>query len=282
VRVTSSGDSRRSTRRRRTGALRLGLVLLLLVAVAAVVVLVRDGRPSASPPTAGAGPAEPSSSAAPSADPATSAPPPPAPSTPAEPSFDRAQLSIDDPASAWVVVDKARPLSPIDYGPADLVPVGGGRELRAEAAQAMRDMIAAAASQGLTLSVQSAYRSYGYQVDTFRKQVARFGEAKAQIQVARPGYSEHQTGLAADVGGGGCDIESCFATTAEGRWVAAHGAEFGYVVRYPDGKQDVTGFKYEPWHVRYVGVALATEMQRTGVQTLEEFFGLPAAPGYTS
>jgi D-alanyl-D-alanine carboxypeptidase len=282
VTVTRGGDSRRPAPRRRTRALRLGLALLLLVAVAAVVVLVRDGRTSASPPAADPGPVGPSSRAAASAGPATGAPAAPAPSTPAEPSFDRTQFSIDDPASTWVVVDKARPLSPIDYAPADLVPVGGGRELRAEAAQAMRDMFAAAASQGLTLSVQSAYRSYGYQVDTFRKQVARFGEAKAQIQVARPGYSEHQTGLAADVGGGGCDIESCFATTAEGQWVAAHGAEFGYVVRYPDGEQEVTGFKYEPWHVRYVGVALATEMQRTGVPTLEEFFGLPAAPGYTS
>jgi zinc D-Ala-D-Ala carboxypeptidase len=285
VRESSGGDRRHAAPGRRwAGALRLGLVLLLLVAATAVVVLVRDGRTSASPPAADAGPAETSlgagPSATPSAGPAPSTSAAPAPSPPAEPSFDRAQFSIDDPASSWVVVDKARPLSPLDHAPADLVPVGGGRQLRAEAAQAMRDMIAAAATQGLAISVQSAYRSYAYQVDTFRNQVARFGEARAEIQVARPGYSEHQTGLAADVGGGGCDIESCFATTAEGRWVAAHGAEFGYVVRYPDGKQDVTGYKYEPWHVRYVGVPLATEMQRTGVQTLEEFFGLPAAPGY--
>ena len=129
--------------------------------------------------------------------------------------------------------------------------------------------------------MQSAYRSYDYQVGLFQAQVARFGEERAEVQVARPGYSEHQTGLAADVGGGGCDIESCFGTTAEGQWVAANGPRFGFLIRYPDGRQDVTGFKYEPWHVRYVGVALATEMQRTGVPTMEEFFGLPAAPGYT-
>jgi len=146
----------------------------------------------------------------------------------------------------------------------------------------MEDMFAAAAAEGFRLSVESAYRSYGYQVNTFRNQVARFGQVRAEIQVARPGYSEHQTGLAADIGGGGCHIESCFATTAEGRWVAANSYRFGYVIRYPDGKQDVTGYKYEPWHVRYVGVALATEMHRTGVASMEEFFGLPAAPGYTS
>ena len=179
-----------------------------------------------------------------------------------------------------MVVDKARPLQPLEYAPTDLVDIGGGRQLRAEAAQAMDAMLGAAAAEGLTVTVQSAYRSYDHQVGTFRNQVARFGQAQAEVQVARPGHSEHQTGLAVDVGGGGCDIESCFATTAEGQWVAANAARFGYVVRYPDGKQDVTGFKYEPWHVRYVGVALATELQRTGVPTLEEFFGLPAAPGY--
>jgi zinc D-Ala-D-Ala carboxypeptidase len=221
------------------------------------------------PVTTSASPAVPSSA------------PAPAPTTTAPPTFDRTQLSIDDPASDWVVADKARPLTPLDYAPVDLVPIGG-HELRAEAARAMRDMFAAAAAEGLTLNVQSAYRSYDYQVNTFRNQVARFGQAQAEIQVARPGYSEHQTGLAADLGGGGCDIESCFAGTAEGRWVAANGPRFGYVVRYPDGQQGVTGFKYEPWHVRYVGVALATEMQRTGVPTLEQFFGLPAAPGYPS
>jgi zinc D-Ala-D-Ala carboxypeptidase len=253
------------------------LVLAVLAAAVAgvVVALVRD--PGTPAPRAAVDPAPVVTSSSPPA-PTSSAP---APSPPAPPSFDRAQLSIDDPASSWVVVDKARPLTPLDYAPADLVSIGG-HELRAEAAQAMQDMFAAAAAEGFRLTVQSAYRSYDYQVNTFRNQVARFGQTQAEIQVARPGFSEHQTGLAADIGGGGCDIESCFATTAEGRWVAANGARFGFVVRYPDGKQDVTGYKYEPWHVRYVGVALATEMQRTGVPTLEEFFGLPAAPGYTS
>jgi D-alanyl-D-alanine carboxypeptidase len=262
---------------------RLVLVLLLAVVVAVgVVLVVREGRaPDADPATATAT-ASPSTGSPGTAVGSTTAPAvPPSSAPPAAPAFDRTQLSIDDPASTWVVVDKARPLSPLDHAPADLVPIGG-RELRAEAAAAMNDMFSAAAAEGLQLSVQSAYRSYAHQVDTFSNQVARFGQAQAEIQVARPGYSEHQTGLAADLGGGGCDIETCFATTAEGQWVAANGARFGFVVRYPDGKQDVTGFKYEPWHVRYVGVALATEMQRTGVQTMEEFFGLPPAPGYTS
>jgi D-alanyl-D-alanine carboxypeptidase len=251
------------------------LAVLLLAVLAVAVVVVRDVRATPASPAAADSTAVPTTPA-----PAPSATLTPTP-TPSEPTFDEGQLSIDDPASVWVVVDKARPLAPLDYAPDDLVATGG-RQLRAEAAQAMDDMFAAAAAEGLTLSVQSAYRSYEYQVNTFRNQVARFGQTRAEIQVARPGYSEHQTGLAADIGGGGCDIESCFATTAEGRWVAANGYRFGYVVRYPDGGKDVTGYKYEPWHVRYVGVALATELQRTAATTLEEFFGLPAAPGYTS
>jgi D-alanyl-D-alanine carboxypeptidase len=276
-------------RRRRSGPLRLLLGLLVLALAAGVVLVVRETRGSTPAPAAAASTAPTSSAAAAStattssaATPTAtaSATPTPSSSAPAAPTFDRAQLSVDDPASAWVVVDKARPLDPIDYAPADLVSVGGGYELRAEAAQAMQAMLAGAAADGLTVTVQSAYRSYDYQVGVFRAQVARFGEAQAEIQVARPGYSEHQTGLAADVGGGGCDIDRCFGRNDEGRWVAAHAAEYGYVVRYPDGKTDVTGFRYEPWHVRYVGVPLATELQRTGTATLEEFFGLPAAPDY--
>ena len=263
-------------RRRRTRAVRLLLGLLVLALAAGVVLVVREARSPATAPAAAPSAAPPTSTApAP-----TSATPAPSPTPPAAPTFDRAQLSLDDPVSTWVVVNKTRPLAPIDYAPADLVSLGGRYELRAEAAQAMQAMLAGAAAEGLTITVQSAYRSYDYQVGVFRAQVARFGEAQAEIQVARPGYSEHQTGLAADVGGGGCDIDRCFGTNDEGRWVAAHAAEYGYVVRYPDGKTDVTGFRYEPWHVRYVGVPLATELQRTGSATLEEFFGLPAAPDY--
>jgi len=255
--------------------LRLLLALALVVAAVGVVLVVRDARSPDDEPAADPAPAPTSSGPA-----GTTSAPAPASTAPAPPTFDRAQLSIGDPASSWVIVNKARPLAPLDFAPTDLVDVGGGRQLRAEAAQAMADMIAAAAAEDLTVTVQSAYRSYDHQVGTFRDQVARFGETQAEIQVARPGFSEHQTGLAADVGGGGCDIESCFATTAEGRWVAANGPRFGFVVRYPDGAQDVTGYKYEPWHVRYVGVVLATEMQRTGVPIMEGFFGLPASPGY--
>jgi D-alanyl-D-alanine carboxypeptidase len=275
-----TGSNGRPPRRRRRRLVRLLLGLLVLTVAAGAVLVVREVRSPATVPAA-APVAVPSSTApAPSSSSTPSATPTPSSSAPAAPTFDRAQLSLDDPTSNWVVSNKTRPLVPLDHAPTDLVSLGGRYQLRAEAAQAMRAMLAGAAADGLTITVQSAYRSYDYQVGVFTAQVARFGEAKAEIQVARPGYSEHQTGLAADVGGGGCDIDRCFGTNDEGRWVAAHAAEYGYVVRYPDGKTDVTGYRYEPWHVRYVGVPLATELQRTGTATLEEFFGLPAAPAY--
>ncbi|WP_199582988.1 M15 family metallopeptidase [Blastococcus sp. TF02-09] len=215
---------------------------------------------------------------APSAPPAPDPPPPPA----LPPAFDRGQRSIDDPASTWVVVNKLRPLQPLDHAPADLVDIGGGMQLRAEAARAVAALRAEAAAAGLDVEVQSAYRSFEYQQGLFGNSAARFGVAGAELRSARPGFSEHQTGLAVDVGGGGCDIERCFGDTAEGRWVVANAHRTGFVVRYPAGSEQVTGYQYEPWHLRYVGPELATELHDTGVATLEEFFGLPPAPQYAA
>ena len=154
--------------------------------------------------------------------------------------------------------------------------------LRAEAAQAVAALRAEAAAAALVIEVQSAYRSFEYQQGLFGTATARFGVAGAELRSARPGYSEHQTGLAVDVGGGGCDIERCFGDTAEGRWVVANAHRTGFLVRYPAGSEPVTGYQYEPWHLRYVGPELATEMHETGVATLEEFFGLPPAPQYAT
>jgi D-alanyl-D-alanine carboxypeptidase len=264
------------------------------VTVAALLVLVAGGAwllpgvGSAWTPDAGpsSSPAATSSPVASSSVAATSSPVASPPTTTAAPSptgpppFDRTQHPIDDPASTWVVVDKLRPSNPLDYAPADLVDVGGGHQMRAESATALDRMFDDAAAAGLRLDVDSGYRSYAYQQNTFASGVARLGEQQALRGIARPGFSEHQTGLAADIGGGGCQIEQCFAGTAEGRWVAENAHRYGFVIRYPDGLEGITGYRYEPWHVRYVGVQLATEMRTEGVPTLEQFFGLPAAPDY--
>jgi len=284
----TAGPEERGNVLRAVRTARWGRVPRLLTALA-VVLLVTAGAVVASEllhPRSFVGAVAASGTDAPAA--ASSAAPEPAPPGPATtapspvPTFDRGLRSIDDPDSTWVVVDKLRPLDPLGYAPADLVDIGGGRQLRAEAAQAIAALQAEAAVAGLDVSVQSAYRSFEYQQGLFGSSTAQFGIAGAEQRSARPGYSEHQTGLAVDVGGGGCDIERCFGDTPEGRWVVANAHRFGFLVRYPAGSEHITGYQYEPWHLRYVGPELATEMHETGVATLEEFFGLPPAPEYAA
>lgn len=232
--------------------------------------------------SATADPSEPSVAPAPSATPSA----PAKPVAPPEPSFDRAARSIDDPASLWVVANKRRPLSPVDHVPSDLrtaaIPFVYPAVLRSEAATAAEQLVAAAAAEGISLSSQSAYRSYATQKQVYAGWVAQLGQAAADLTSARPGHSEHQTGLAIDFSAvpANCTLDQCFADTAQGRWLAANAWRFGFHLRYPEGATSITGYEFEPWHYRYVGPELAVELHETGIRTLEEFFGLPAAPDY--
>ena len=201
--------------------------------------------------------------------------------------FNRAAYSLDDPTSLWVVVNKKRPLVPVDYTPTDLVAVNVAHTwaplLRAEAARAVETMFAAATSEAaLSLESNSAFRSYASQVEVYTKEVTTTGVAAADQSTARPGVSEHQTGLTIDIGAqsGICRLNVCFAETPEGHWLADNAWRFGFLLRYPADKVAVTGYEFEPWHFRYVGIDLAAELHTKGVSTLEEFFGLPAAPTY--
>lgn len=210
----------------------------------------------------------------------------PAPEQKTKSFFDKGLYSLDDPSSPWLVSNKLRPLDPVDYVP-DMVaaPVRYVFEplMRPDAAAAIAEMFAAAEAEGAgLLQVQNSYRSYDSQVSVYGRAVATYGRAVADSDTARPGYSEHQTGWAADVAAypSECDIQECFGALPQGKWLASNAWRFGFVVRYPPGKTDVTGYVYEPWHLRYVGKLLSTEMHRTGILTLEEFFGLPAAPDY--
>jgi zinc D-Ala-D-Ala carboxypeptidase len=218
--------------------------------------------------------------------------PRPAPSAPPTPAtvasgFDRAARSHDDPNSIWVVVDKNRPLQPADYTPPDLVavPVPHVWEptLRREAADGVVAMFAAfAAETGLQLQSQSSFRSYATQVSVYGDDVTAHGQAVADTSTARPGTSEHQTGLAIDISAlpAACSLDACFGATPHGRWLAANAWRFGFLLRYPADKVAVTGYAFEPWHYRYIGVDLATEMRERAVTTLEEYFGLPPAATY--
>ncbi len=192
----------------------------------------------------------------------------------AKPIFDKTMHSINDPQSIWIIVNKQRSFDPITYTPQDLVSVGNGQQMRQEAANALTKMFKAASAENLTLQPMSGYRSYQTQQVVYAREVETYGQTVADTQSAKPGHSEHQTGLSIDIGGGGCGIEDCFGNTAEGKWVAANAYKFGFIVRYPESKDQITGYRYEPWHIRYVGKELASEMKKTNVQTLEEFFDI--------
>lgn len=212
--------------------------------------------------------------------------PAPEPTEPPEPEFDRSAHSLDDPMSLWVVSNKLRPLDPLEFEPEDLVPTEGVENqfvqpLREPAARAVEEFIGEAQEAGHDVRITSAYRDYGTQVALYDKYVARDGQEAADTYSARAGHSEHQTGLVVDLDDyGDCYLDACFGDTPAGQWLAEQAAEHGFIIRYPEGKQEITGFTPEPWHFRYVGTELALEMRETGIETLEEFFDLPPAPDY--
>ena len=178
---------------------------------------------------------------------------------------------------------------PADYVPADLVRpavamtvAGEAALLNSTTAAAAEAMFAAAARDGVGMVLASGYRSYATQAATYNGYVAARGQADADTASARPGYSEHQTGWAFDIadGGGVCSFQPCFADQPAAAWARTKGHRFGFVVRYPWMFHHITGYFYEPWHLRYIGVEAATDMANRGISTVEEYFGVEAAPGY--
>lgn len=271
-------DRSRAARRppRRPIGVVIGIVALVVAGLAAVLVIafvvLAPQDPADEVPLA-AGTAVPAPTLSPS-------PPPP---------FDTTQYSLDDPTSLWVVINKLRGTNPPGYEPPDLVTVpityaNYNNQLRAEAAAALGEMEAAFfAETGSHFQAQSAYRPYGEQAGIYEGWVASLGQEAADLTSARPGFSEHQTGWAVDINSipsDPCNLEPCFGETPTAQWLKANSWKYGFIVRYPEGKTPITGYEYEPWHMRYVGLDLAAEMQETGIDTLEEFFGLPAAPDY--
>jgi len=180
--------------------------------------------------------------------------------------------------SLTVVVNKTHPLKPITYAPKL-----GSYNLAKPASAALVAMRAAMAKAGAgDLQLGSGYRSYYSQKAIFDRNVGRFGRAETLKLTALPGYSEHQTGLAADLvaTGQGCRMYPCFANTKAGKWLAANSWQFGFILRYPQGATRITGYDFEPWHFRFVGVALATAMHKAKATVLETYLGLPSAPNY--
>ncbi len=140
-------------------------------------------------------------------------------------------------------------------------------------AQAALDaMTAAAAEDGIELIVKSGFRSYDLQTTLYNNYVGRDGQTEADRYSARPGHSEHQAGLAFDLN----SFEQTFGSTPEGKWIAEHCWEFGFIRRYPADKEEITGFMYEPWHVRFIGKTISQKMKESG-QCLEEYLGITSA-----
>ncbi|RNL77326.1 M15 family metallopeptidase [Nocardioides marmorisolisilvae] len=184
--------------------------------------------------------------------------------------------STTDPRSIWVVVNKTHPITPLTFRPQ--LSIVRGYQVATPAAGPLTDLLAASDSAGLGFKIASAFRSFDYQERVHRNLVASQGQQAADRVSARPGYSEHQTGLAVDLitpGSPSCDFDQCFAHTPGGRWLTEHAWEYGFLVRYTPRNEAVTGYEPEPWHLRYVGKPLATAMHNAGVTTLEEFLGVP-------
>jgi D-alanyl-D-alanine carboxypeptidase len=205
--------------------------------------------------------------------------------------FNKSLYATDIASSLWVVVNKGRAL-PADYVPAKLVvpkmPLrlnasSPGMFVRSDTAAALEAMATQASKDGINLMLTSGYRSYVDQATVHENYAQTQSVAAADSFSARAGHSEHQTGLAADLEptSQSCELDQCFDSTLEGKWLAANCYKYGFIIRYQKDTTSFTGYEYEPWHIRYVGKDLAAQLQITG-QTLEQFFSLPFYINYPS
>lgn len=263
---SSPNGARAQARRRRRFATLLVVAGVLVIAMVATIGIVLAADPATAPealetptPTPEPTRAVPSSTATPI------------------PVFDMTKHSLTDPDSPWVIVNKLNPMNPQDFEP-EVVPVPvpyvNPAYMRKAPADAVVKMFADfTAETGLEMQVLSSYRSYSAQQQVY---------GGNDTLTARPGFSEHQTGWVVDIDAlpRTCSMQACFRDTPQGKWLSKNAWKYGFILRYPDGLTKITGYQFEPWHFRYVGVELAEEMRTQGIKTLEEFFGYPAAPNY--
>ena len=203
------------------------------------------------------------------------------------PVFDETQFSLTEADSVWVIANKKNPLNPLKYVPAELVKISKNNPYRLQLAKpagvALVHLMNAAKTEGAgNITIASGYRSFTKQTAVHADAVRKWGLSAGEKLAARPGFSEHQTGLAVDIyePKQGCRIYTCFGKTKAGSWVKKNAWKYGFIVRYPDGESATTGYQYEPWHLRFVGVELTTEMHTRGVTVLEKFWNYKPAPKY--
>jgi D-alanyl-D-alanine carboxypeptidase len=171
---------------------------------------------------------------------------------------------------------------PKDYVPEELIEVDvrfpkgtpfEQKKMRKDAAAALRILFDEAEKEGIILYGVSGYRSFAYQKNIYDRKVKAVGKEEAGKYVAYPGQSEHQTGLAMDVTneeGVSSLLVQSFGKTKEGQWLEENAHKFGFIIRYPNDKEDITGYNYEPWHLRYVGKKASEEIKIQGI-VLEEY-----------
>ena len=187
-------------------------------------------------------------------------------------------LTYDD-GDLLVLVNKYHGVTR-DYEPKDMVEVDlsmaawDGIMIKKEAYDAFTELFRDAEAQGFTLAVCSGYRSYEYQQELFENALATQSEEEAHMFSAYPGRSEHHTGLAIDITSESMDwaLSQDFASYPEGQWLDEHCQDYGFILRYQKGKEDITGYQYEPWHFRYVGKEVAKDIMSRGI-TFEEYLG---------
>lgn len=177
----------------------------------------------------------------------------------------KSQLQSTAPNLTYIngilIVNKTYPL-PSNYNPG----------VDQTALSAFNNMKSAAANEGLNIYIASGFRSYSSQVQIYNNFVNSYGQSSADTFSARPGHSEHQSGLCFDLN----SIDDSFAYTPESSWVNQNAHKYGFIIRYPKGKDSITGYQYEPWHIRYLGVDLATSVYNSGL-CLEEYLGITSS-----
>lgn len=188
-------------------------------------------------------------------------------STPTQPVPVEYPVPTNDPL-VTKVYNKKNPVG--DYEPTDLITFNGGQSMRKEAAAAMSLMAKAAAAEGVTFGMGSGYRSKATQKTLYENYVKQDGQEAADRYSARPGFSEHQIGLTMDF----TPIDESFEIGNGFKWLQKNAHKFGFVLRYPKGDESITGYMYEPWHWRYIGVDAATDMFNKGERTLEQYYGV--------
>ncbi|MFZ5596631.1 MAG: D-alanyl-D-alanine carboxypeptidase family protein [Bacillota bacterium] len=175
-------------------------------------------------------------------------------------------VMLQPPAGGRLLLINREHALPENYDPGPLVEIGGVK-VSGKMEKPLLDLMAEAKAKGFELGLNSGYRTVSDQKSLFNARAGSLGQAAAEQTVAPSGYSEHHTGLAVDIAG----------SPAAYRWLESNCGRYGFVQRYPPGKESVTGYAYEPWHFRYVGVAVARFMHEKNIATLEElgpYFGI--------